>query len=277
MILYASRIHKLNKSILRGVLVMKKINLQKTMIIVIIAGLMNVGIGFSGLGLYYVFDIPYQIQKLENVVNSFNLNSLDKALIALENTSSKIDSMTFPHELILNTNKSLSSIIEFLDISIEQMYDISNSFYRQAEIFWDLSILWVSPETMSEIGDAINELHLSIDAIIPSLQMTKSNITAMSSILTLADIEVEYFKALVSSILRHFSEEVSILIGQIQSTKNLLTSGINSLKMITPVVYLICTYFVIQGAALISISLMGRDRKNTKNEYFSDYGQKSLT
>ena len=126
---------------------------------------MNVGIGVGVVSLYHIFDIPYQIETIENRLNSFDLNVLAKTVILLENTTSTIDSMTFPHELIINTNETLSSIISVLNVSIEQMMDISNSFYHQAEVFWDLSIFWNSPEVMREMGDAINELHLSIDMI----------------------------------------------------------------------------------------------------------------
>lgn len=237
---------------------MKKDILRITTTIVLIAGLMNVAIGAGGLVLYLKFDIPGQIEKLENVVNSFDLSVLDKALTVLENTSCKVDSVTFPHELIVNTNKSLTSVIGFLDVTIEQMNDISNSFYQQAEFFWEWSILWYHPEAMMAMGDTINELHLSIDAIIPSLQTTRGNITATSSVLASADVEVDSFKAEASSMLRQFAEEVSVMKGQIQSAKSLLAKGIGSLKIITPVVYLVCTYFVVQGAALISISFMER-------------------
>jgi hypothetical protein len=240
---------------------MKKNILLATTSIVIIAGLMNIGIGVGGLGLYNILNIPDKIDKIELMVNSFEVGALDQALRLMENASSKIESGTFLHELIVNSNNSLTSVVEFLDISIEQMRDISNSFYYQAEIFWDLSILWDSPETMREMGDAINKLHLSIDMIIPSLQMIQNNISDISSGLTSVDLEVEYFRAQVSSMLNQFVEEVRPLIGSIESTKSLLADSIGSLKMITPIVYLICTYFVIQGAALMSISLMEKYKK----------------
>jgi hypothetical protein len=245
---------------------MKKNILQITTILILLAGLMNVGIGVGVLSVYYIFDIPFQIETIENRVNSFELNVLDKTVILLENTSSTIDSMTFPQELIGNTNATLSSIISVLNVSIEQMMDISNSFYHQAEMFWDLSILWDSPEVMREMGDVINELHLSIDMIIPALQTTKNNITDISSSLALADVEVEYFQTVFSSMLRQFAEEVNMLTEQIKSSKDLLLRNISSFQIITPVVYLVSIYFIVQGVALMSISIVRKYDKTKKTE-----------
>ncbi len=114
---------------------MKNNILRITTIIILIAGLMNLGIGVGVLSLYHIFDIPSQIETIENKVNSFELIVLDETVILLENISSMIDSMIFPHELIVNTNETLASIINVLNVSVEQMMDISNSFYRQAEMF----------------------------------------------------------------------------------------------------------------------------------------------
>lgn len=241
---------------------MKQNILRITTIIILIAGLMNVGIGVGVLSLYYVFDIPSQIEAIENTVNSFDLNFLDRTVILLENTSSTIKSMVFPHELIINTNETLASIIDVLNVSIEQMIDISNSFYRQAEMFWDLSILWDSPEVMREMGDVINTLHLSIDMIIPSLQTTKSNITEITSSLSSADVEVEYFQETFSSLLEQMGEKVNVLTEQVKNTKDLLLTSISSFKKITSVVYLVFIYFIVQGAALMSISVVMKYEKS---------------
>ena len=241
---------------------MKQNILRITTIIILIAGLMNVGIGVGVLSLYYVFDIPSQIEAIENTVNSFDLNFLDRTVILLENTSSTIKSMVFPHELIINTNETLASIIDVLNVSIEQMIDISNSFYRQAEMFWDLSILWSSPEVMREMGDVINTLHLSIDMIIPSLQTTKSNITEITSSLSSADVEVEYFQETFSSLLEQMGEKVNVLTEQVKNTKDLLLTSISSFKKITSVVYLVFIYFIVQGAALMSISVVMKNEKS---------------
>ncbi len=246
---------------------MKKNILQITTILILLAGLMNVGIGVGVLSVYYIFDIPFQIETIENRVNSFELNVLDKTIILLENTSSTINSMTFPHELIGNTNATLSSIIRILNVSIEQMMDISNSFYHQAEMFWDLSPLWDSPEVMREMGDAINELHLSIDMIIPALQTTKNNITDITSGLALADVEVEYCQTVFSSMLRQFAEEFNTLTEQIKNSKDLLLRNISSFKIITPVVYLVTIYFIVQGVALMSISIVRKYENTKKTEY----------
>ncbi len=241
---------------------MKQNILRITTIIILIAGLMNVGIGVGVLSLYYVFDIPSQIEAIENTVNSFDLNFLDRTVILLENTSSTIKSMVFPHELIINTNETLASIIDVLNVSIEQMIDISNSFYRQAEMFWDLSILWDSPEVMREMGDVINTLHLSIDMFIPSLQTTKSNITEITSSLSSADVEVEYFQETFSSLLEQMGEKVNVLTEQVKNTKDLLLTSISSFKKITSVVYLVFIYFIVQGAALMSISVVMKYEKS---------------
>ena len=241
---------------------MKQNILRVTTIIILIAGLMNVGIGVGVLSLYCVFDIPSQIEAIENTVNSFDLNFLDRTVILLENTSSTIKSMVFPHELIINTNETLASINDVLNVSIEQMIDISNSFYRQAEMFWDLSILWSSPEVMREMGDVINTLHLSIDMIIPSLQTTKSNITEITSSLSSADVEVEYFQETFSSLLEQMGEKVNVLTEQVKNTKDLLLTSISSFKKITSVVYLVFIYFIVQGAALMSISVVMKYEKS---------------
>ncbi len=241
---------------------MKQNILRITTIIILIAGLMNVGIGVGVLSLYYVFDIPSQIEAIENTVNSFDLNFLDRTVILLENTSSTIKSMVFPHELIINTNETLASIIDVLNVSIEQMIDISNSFYRQAEMFWDLSILWDSPEVMREMGDVINTLHLSIDMFIPSLQTTKSNITEITSSLSSVDVEVEYFQETFSSLLEQMGEKVNVLTEQVKNTKDLLLTSISSFKKITSVVYLVFIYFIVQGAALMSISVVMKYEKS---------------
>ena len=241
---------------------MKQNILRITTIIILIAGLMNVGIGVGVLSLYYVFDIPSQIEAIENTVNSFDLNFLDRTVILLENKSSTIESMVCPHELIINTNETLASIIDVLNVSIEQMIDISNSFYRQAEMFWDLSILWDSPEVMREMGDVINTLHLSIDMIIPSLQTTKSNITEITSSLSSADVEVEYFQETFSSLLEQMGEKVNVLTEQVKNTKDLLLTSISSFKKITSVVYLVFIYFIVQGAALMSISVVMKYEKS---------------
>lgn len=241
---------------------MKQNILRITTIIILIAGLMNVGIGVGVLSLYYVFDIPSQIEAIENTVNSFDLNFLDRTVILLENASSTIKSMVFPHELIINTNETLASIIDVLNVSIEQMIDISNSFYRQAEMFWDLSILWDSPEVMREMGDVINTLHLSIDMFIPSLQTTKSNITEITSSLSTADVEVEYFQETFSSLLEQMGEKVNVLTEQVKNTKDLLLTSISSFKKITSVVYLVFIYFIVQGAALMSISVVMKYEKS---------------
>jgi hypothetical protein len=240
---------------------MKKNILRITTIIILIAGLMNVGIGVGVLSVYYIVDVPSQIETIENRINSFELNVLDKTVILLENTSSTIESMTFPHELIVNTNETLGSIIDVLNVSIEQMMDISNSFYRQAEMFSELSILWDSLEVMREMEDVITTLHLSIDMMIPSLQMTKNNITEITSSLTSADAEVEYFQEIFSSMLKQMAEEVNVLTEQIKSTKDLLLTNVNSFKIITPVVYLVCIYFIVQGIALMSISVVRKYEK----------------
>lgn len=240
---------------------MKKNILRITTIIILIAGLMNVGIGVGVLSVYYIVNVPSQIETIENRINSFELNVLDKTVILLENTSSTIESMTFPHELIVNTNETLGSIIDVLNVSIEQMMDISNSFYRQAEMFAELSILWDSLEVMREMGEVINTLHLSIDMMIPSLQMTKNNITEITSSLTSADAEVEYFQETFSSMLKQMAEEVNVLTEQIKSTKDLLLTNVNSFKIITPVVYLVCIYFIVQGIALMSISVVRKYEK----------------
>ena len=241
---------------------MKQNILRITTIIILIAGLMNVGIGVGVLSLYYVFDIPSQIEAIENTVNSFDLNFLDRTVILLENTSSTIKSMVFPHELIINTNETLASIIDVLNVSIEQMIDISNSFYRQAEMFWDLSILWDSPEVMREMGDVINTLHLSIDMFIPSLQTTKSNVTVITSSLSSVDVEVEYFQETFSSLLEQMGEKVNVLTEQVKNTKDLLLTSISSFKKITSVVYLVFIYFIVQGAALMSISVVMKYEKS---------------
>ena len=170
--------------------------------------------------------------------------------------------MVFPHELIINTNETLASINDVLNVSIEQMIDISNSFYRQAEMFWDLSILWNSPEVMREMGDVINTLHLSIDMIIPSLQTTKSNITEITSSLSSADVEVEYFQETFSSLLEQMGEKVNVLTEQVKNTKDLLLTSISSFKKITSVVYLVFIYFIVQGAALMSISVVMKYEKS---------------
>lgn len=240
---------------------MKKNILRITTIIILIAGLMNVGIGVGVLSVYYIVDVPSQIETIENRINSFELNVLDKTVILLENTSSTIESMTFPHELIVNTNETLGSIIDVLNVSIEQMMDISNSFYRQAEMFSELSIPWDSLEVMREMGEVINTLHLSIDMMIPSLQMTKNNITEITSSLTSADAEVEYFQEIFSSMLKQMAEEVNVLTEQIKITKDLLLTNVNSFKIITPVVYLVCIYFIVQGIALMSISVVRKYEK----------------
>ncbi len=241
---------------------MKQNILRITTIIILIAGLMNVGIGVGVLSLYYVFDIPSQIEAIENTVNSFDLNFLDRTVILLENTSSTIKSMVFPHELIINTNETLASIIDVLNVSIEQMIDISNSFYRQAEMFWDLSILWDSPEVMREMGDIIDTLHQSIDMFIPSLQTTKSNITEITSSLSSVDVEVEYFQETFSSLLEQMGEKVNVLTEQVKNTKDLLLTSISSFKKITSVVYLVFIYFIVQGAALMSISVVMKYEKS---------------
>jgi len=170
--------------------------------------------------------------------------------------------MTFPHELIVNTNETLSSIVGVLNVSVDKMIDISNSFYHQAEMFYDLSTLWESPEVMKGMGDAINELHLSIDMIIPSLQITKNNITDLTSGLSSADGEVEYFQTMFSSMLRHIAGEVNILSERIKFTKDLLLNTISSFKIITPVVYLVSIYFIVQGVALMSIAVVRKGEQS---------------
>lgn len=235
---------------------MKKNILQITTIIILIAGVMNVGIGVGVLSVYHIFNIPFQIETIENRISSLELNVLDETVLLLENTAGTIDSITFPHELIVNTNETLSSIVQVLNVSIDKMIDISNSFYHQAEMFWDLSILWDSPEVMRGMGDAINELHLSIDMIIPSLQTTKNNITDLSTGLSSTAGEVTYFQTEFSSMLRNIAEEMKILSRQVNNTKDVLASTIRSLKRITPVVYLVSIYFIVQGVALMSIIVM---------------------
>jgi len=116
------------------------------------------------------------------------------------------------------------------------------------------------------MGDVINKLHLSIDMIIPSLRTTKSNITDITSGLSSADVEVEYFQAAFSSILRQIAEEVNVLTEQIKNTKDLLLSNISSFKKITPVVYLVFIYFIVQGVALMSISVVRKYEKSKKTE-----------
>jgi hypothetical protein len=241
---------------------MKKNILQITTIIILIAGVMNVGVGVGVLSVYHIFNIPFQIETIEDNVNSFELNVLYETVILLENTSSSIDSMTFPHELIVNTNETLSSIVEVLNVSVDKMIDVSNSFYHQAEMFYDLSTLWDSPEVMKGMGDAINELHLSIDMIIPSLQTTKNNITDLTSGLSSADREVEYFQTVFSSMLRHIAGEVNILSERIKLTKDLLLNTISSFKIITPVVYLVSIYFIVQGVALMSIAVVRKGEQS---------------
>ncbi len=119
---------------------------------------------------------------------------------------------------------------------------------------------------MSEMGDVINKLHLLIDVIIPSLQTTKSNITEITSGLSSVDVEIEYFQAAFSSILRQIAEEVNVLTEQIKNTKDLLLSNISSFKKITPVVYLVFIYFIVQGVALMSISVVRKYEKSKKTE-----------
>ena len=240
---------------------MKKNVLRITTIIILLAGLMNVGIGVGVLSVYYIFDVPSEIETIENRINSFELNILDKTVILLENTSSMMESMTFPHELIVNTNETLGSIIGVLNVSIEQMIDISNSFYRQAEMFTELSILWDSLEVMREMGDVINTLHLSIDQMIPSLQTTKNNISEITSSLSSADEEVEYFQEEFSSMLKQIAEEVDVLTEEIKNTKDLLVTNVSSFKIITPIVYLVCIYFIVQGVALMGISIVRKYEK----------------
>jgi hypothetical protein len=241
---------------------MKKNILLITTIIILIAGVMNVGIGVGVLSVYHIFNIPFQIETIEDSINAFELNVLDETVILLENTSSTIDSMAFPHELIVNTNETLSSIVGVLNVSIDKMIDISNSFYHQAEMFYDLSTLWDSPEVMNGMGDAINKLHLSIDLIIPSLQTTKNNITDLTSGLSSADGEVEYFQTVFSSMLRSIAGEVNILSERIKFTKDLLLNTISSFKIITPGVYLVSIYFIVQGVALMSIAVVRKGEQS---------------
>ena len=69
----------------------------------------------------------------------------------------------------------------------------------------------------------------SIDDIIPSLTIVKGDVAQISSIVSSVNIQLSTFKA-----------SSSVLLG--------------SLSMITPVVYSICSFFIIQGLAFISLS-----------------------
>ena len=155
-------------------MVVKSLKRNHLMIVVLIAGLMNLVIGIGGFVLYYGFNIPSQLSQLENEIDSVLL---------------------LPQELVTNADKSLTSINSLLDVTTKEMNDISYNFYREAEFFWDWNILGYHPETTRNIGDTFNQLHQSVDTILISLQTMKGDITQISTTLSSLNFELNTFKS----------------------------------------------------------------------------------
>ena len=196
---------------------------------------MNMAIGIGGIVLYSSFNLPSQIQQLE----------------------SEIDSMLLlPQDLITNVDTSFTSVNNILDVTTQEMSDVSTNFYQQAEFFWDWNVLGYHPETTTNIGNTFNELHNSIDTIIPSLTTIKGNLTQISTKFSALNPSLTPMKENLIQISTKFSALNLELNGFRTSSHAML----NSLTIITPVVYFICIFFIIQGLALFSLYLSNRNK-----------------
>ena len=91
-------------------------------------------------------------------------------------------------------------------------------------------------ETTRNIEDTFNELHKSIDAILSTLQGMKGNFTQISATLASTNVELNSFKTSIHAI-------------------------VNSLTIITPIIYFACIFFTTQGLALVSIYLNNRSER----------------